>query len=163
VKIDVASAATEATELGTGRFPSEPVFVPRGRSDREDDGYLLSLPYDATVDRSFVAILDALEPSHGPLTRVWFDHHIPRPSHGTWHGPWGRCRTSRVGFHAGGDASQESERRLSAVMMELKSFPALGLHSYLENGGGVRAGVIVESPKLGASVTLLLSLPLATP
>jgi hypothetical protein len=38
-----------------------------------------------------------------------------------------------------------------------------GLHSYLENGGGVRAGVIVESPKLGVSVTLLLSLPLATP
>lgn len=85
-KIDVTDGLSVSTQLGNHCFPSEPIFVPRPGAVDEDDGYLLSLTYDADSDRSFVAVLDARRLARGPMASVWFDHHVPRPLHGTWHG-----------------------------------------------------------------------------
>ncbi|MEO8249494.1 MAG: carotenoid oxygenase family protein [Burkholderiales bacterium] len=85
-KIEVATGHIESTDVGEHCFPSEPVFVPREGAESEDDGYLLTLAYDAEADRSYVAVLDARQLDRGPLARATFDHHVPRPLHGTWHG-----------------------------------------------------------------------------
>lgn len=88
-KIELATGRIESTSVGDHCFPSDPVFVPRAGAEEEDDGYLLTLAYDAAADRSLVAVLDARQPDRGVLARVGFDHHIPRPLHGTWHGASG--------------------------------------------------------------------------
>ena len=73
-RIDMESGEVRETDLGPGTFPAEPVFV--GRSDREGDGWLLTVAYDATEKASFLAVLDA--ESLAVEARAWFDQPIPQ-------------------------------------------------------------------------------------
>jgi all-trans-8'-apo-beta-carotenal 15,15'-oxygenase len=71
----------------SGGVASEPVFVPRpdaGPGCAEDDGWLLVLVYDPALDASNITVLDARDPSAGPLARAWFDHHVPPTTHGAF-------------------------------------------------------------------------------
>lgn len=82
-RLDVETGRAQVTTLGEERYPSEPVFVPRpGGGPGEDDGWLLTLVYDARAHASHVAVLDArtLE----VLGRAHFDHHLPFTFHGNW-------------------------------------------------------------------------------
>ena len=81
-KVDVESGAEVHVALGHDHYPSEPVFVARGSA--EDDGWILSLVYDASSHASYVAVLDAAQLDAAPIARVWFDHHVPFTLHGTW-------------------------------------------------------------------------------
>ena len=70
-----------------GGVASEPVFVPRRRAGlgrSEDDGWLLVLVYEPGMDASNITVLDARDPSAGPLARAWFEHHVPPTRHGTF-------------------------------------------------------------------------------
>jgi carotenoid cleavage dioxygenase-like enzyme len=70
-----------------GGVASEPVFVPRpgaGPGGAEDEGWLLVLVYDPASDASNITVLDARDPSDGPLARAWFDHHVPPTTHGAF-------------------------------------------------------------------------------
>lgn len=71
-------------QFEAGQFPGEPVFVPKGHAHLEEDGYVLSLVYDACFHRSHLAILDAAHVDAGPLARIHFEHHIPLTLHGIW-------------------------------------------------------------------------------
>ena len=83
-RIDVARGTVESLALGDGQYPSEPVFVRRPDGKSEDDGWVLTLVYDAPSDRSGVAVLDARALGAGPLACAWFDHHIPFTFHGNF-------------------------------------------------------------------------------
>ena len=83
-RIDVERGAVEAVSLGDGTYPSEPVFVRRPDGSAEDDGWLLTLVYDACTDRSGVAVLDARDLARGAVARAWFDHHVPFTFHGNF-------------------------------------------------------------------------------
>ncbi len=85
-KIDYDSRDVISVSFPPNEFPSEAVFVPHEQATEEDDGYLISLVYNSDKDRSYLAIFDARKLSQGPQARLWFDHHIPRPIHGTWCG-----------------------------------------------------------------------------
>lgn len=85
-KHDFHTGQTECVQVGPHQFPSEAVFVPRAAAAVEDDGYLITQVYDASVDRSAAVVYDARDLGKGPLARAWFSHHIPRPLHGTWRG-----------------------------------------------------------------------------
>ncbi len=69
---------------GPDQYPSEPVFVPRRGATREDEGYLLSLVYDARAHATQAVVYDAQQLERGPLARAWFNHHIPFTVHGLW-------------------------------------------------------------------------------
>jgi carotenoid cleavage dioxygenase-like enzyme len=84
LKLDVANGRTETIAFGDGVQPSEAVFVPRPESREEDDGWLLSLVYDPSTDRSHLAVADARRPDDAPIARCHFDQHVPPPFHGTW-------------------------------------------------------------------------------
>ncbi|MDB4965459.1 MAG: hypothetical protein JWN44_1148, partial [Myxococcales bacterium] len=84
-RIDVERGGVESLALGDGQYPSEPLFVRRPDGRAENDGWLLTLVYDAASDRSGVAVLDARELTRGPLACAWFDHHIPFTFHGNFH------------------------------------------------------------------------------
>jgi carotenoid cleavage dioxygenase-like enzyme len=83
-RLDVERGTVDAVSLGAGQYPSEPVFVRRPGGRDDDDGWLLTLVYDAAGDRSGVAVLDARELSRGAIAYAWFDHHVPFTFHGNF-------------------------------------------------------------------------------
>ncbi len=75
-RFDTKTQRLRAVPLGENTFPSEAVVTP--------EGWVLSLVYDGSRDASFVAVIDATRPEHGPVARLWFDHAIPFLFHGAW-------------------------------------------------------------------------------
>ena len=65
-------------------IPSEPVFVPR--SEKEGDGYLLTVVYRTDENRSDVVILDAQNVSQQPIATIKIPHRIPFGFHGNFVG-----------------------------------------------------------------------------
>ncbi len=67
-----------------GQWVGEPVFVPRSPDAEEDDGFVLTLLFDAIADRSAIEILDARNIDAEPLARVWFRERVPMGFHGNF-------------------------------------------------------------------------------
>ncbi len=84
VKFDVDKGETKIAELGKGRAPSEAVFAAAGNS--EDDGYLLSIVYDAARNASDFVVLDAKDLAKGPVATVALPQRVPFGFHGAWFG-----------------------------------------------------------------------------
>jgi carotenoid cleavage dioxygenase-like enzyme len=60
------------------------VFVPREKGRAEDDGWLLTLVFDARSQTSHLQVLDASRFADGPVARCHFDQVIPFGFHGAW-------------------------------------------------------------------------------
>jgi all-trans-8'-apo-beta-carotenal 15,15'-oxygenase len=84
IKHDLHTGRVDAYVPGDGRYAGEGVFVPRPDAGSEDDGWLLTMVYDAKADASALEILDARSPGDGPVATCWFDHPIPLGFHGLW-------------------------------------------------------------------------------
>ena len=63
-----------------GCYPGEPVFVGRPGRDEEDDGVILSVVFDSSVNRSYLLVLDAR--SFEERARAQAPHHVPLGFHG---------------------------------------------------------------------------------
>jgi len=85
-KYDLARGTSQVHSFGAGRGSAEPDFVPREHPASEDDGWLMSYVYDATVDRSELVILDARDLSVPPVARVLLPQRVPFGFHGNWIG-----------------------------------------------------------------------------
>ncbi len=83
-KRDYAGGTTELQDLGRNKAPGEPIFVPRSEKAAEDDGWVLSVWYDPTVDSSELVIQDARNFSKPPVARVRAPHRVPFGFHGNW-------------------------------------------------------------------------------
>jgi all-trans-8'-apo-beta-carotenal 15,15'-oxygenase len=81
---DHETGRIEAYEPGDRCYPGEGVFVPRTEGTAEDDGWVLTMVYDARTDRSRLEILDARAIADGPVAACLFDHAIPFGFHGAW-------------------------------------------------------------------------------
>lgn len=79
-RLDVGSGELRTLSLGEGCYPSEPVFVPRPGATSEEDGWVLTMVYDAKVDRSHLAIVEGT--SLEVVARAFFDHALPPTFHG---------------------------------------------------------------------------------
>lgn len=84
LKHDLVAGITVEHDFGPGRSPLEPVFVPREGATDEDDGWLLAYVYDATTDRSEVAVLDARDLTAAPVATVELPVRVPYGFHGNW-------------------------------------------------------------------------------
>lgn len=84
LKIDLESGQRQLWSAAPRGFMGEPIFVPRPGSQREDDGWVLALVYDAAYHRSDVVILDASDFSQGAIARLHLKHHIPYGLHGSF-------------------------------------------------------------------------------
>lgn len=84
-KIDLADGTeTNCPTQGTGNSLCEPVFTPRPGACDEDDGWLLSVEYQADLHRSRLVILDASDLDRGPLATAQLNHHVPQGFHGNF-------------------------------------------------------------------------------
>jgi all-trans-8'-apo-beta-carotenal 15,15'-oxygenase len=84
LKLDVGAGSAAKWTFPAGHYCSEALFVPKRGGTAEDDGWLLTLAYDATRDRSYLAVLDAKSPETPPVARATFNHRIPPGFHGVW-------------------------------------------------------------------------------
>jgi all-trans-8'-apo-beta-carotenal 15,15'-oxygenase len=84
LKIDLDSGERQLWSAAPRGFMGEPIFVPRPGSQKEDDGWVLALVYDAAHHRSDVVILDASDLNKGAIARLHLQHHIPYGLHGSF-------------------------------------------------------------------------------
>jgi carotenoid cleavage dioxygenase-like enzyme len=83
-KRDFQTGKTEFLKLGEGRMPGEPVFVPRGGNGSEDDGWVMSVWYDPSLNSSELVIQEAGDFAGRPVARVKAPHRVPFGFHGNW-------------------------------------------------------------------------------
>ena len=80
-KVDHDTGELRIHDFGEGRFSSEPNFVPSGKTDAEDDGYLVSIVYNHARAKSEVVIVDARDMQR-ELAVIPLEHHVPFGFHG---------------------------------------------------------------------------------
>ncbi len=83
-KLDLESGERQLCSFAPQGYVSEPIFVPHPHAKKEDEGWVLTLVYDALHHRSDVAILDPQDLNRGPIARIHLKHHIPFCLHGSW-------------------------------------------------------------------------------
>jgi carotenoid cleavage dioxygenase len=84
VKHDHDLGTSEAHMFGANRHSSEALFVPAPDATSEDDGWVLSVVYDATRDGSDLVILDATDFTGTPVATVRLPQRVPFGFHGNW-------------------------------------------------------------------------------
>ncbi|WP_436795086.1 carotenoid oxygenase family protein [Actinospongicola halichondriae] len=83
-RIEMATGAKSSYVHGPGRTTGETIFAADPDGTAEDDGWLLSYVHDAATDKSDVVVLDAHDPSAGPVATI----HLPRRAPFGFHGSW---------------------------------------------------------------------------
>lgn len=78
-KLEVGGNVLGIYDLGSGRFGSEAVFVPRvpGITSEEDDGYLIFFAHDENTGKSSVNVIDAKTMSPDPVAVVEMPCRVP--------------------------------------------------------------------------------------
>ena len=84
LKHDLEARTTVVHDLGPGRGASEGVFVPADGATAEDDGWVLSVVYDAARDASELVVLDAADFAAPPVATVALPQRVPFGFHGSW-------------------------------------------------------------------------------
>jgi carotenoid cleavage dioxygenase-like enzyme len=83
-KTDFVTGATSLHDYGPGRTGAEPIFVPRADGTDEDDGWLMTVVYDAGRDTSDLVLVDARDMSAPPVATVHLPQRVPMGFHGNW-------------------------------------------------------------------------------
>jgi carotenoid cleavage dioxygenase len=81
---DLKSGARTVANLGHGRQAGEGVFVPAGATGAEDEGWVLSVVYNALDDSSSLVILDATNFGGDPVATIALPQRVPFGFHGIW-------------------------------------------------------------------------------
>lgn len=84
IKYDLARDLSTRFDPGPYRFPGEPIFVKGAEGRAEDEGWVLSLVYDADRDASDLVILDSTSFAGPPVAIVHLPARIPFGFHGSW-------------------------------------------------------------------------------
>lgn len=84
-KLDLAgNTETSYPAQTSGNSFCEPVFAPRPGATDEDDGWLLSVEYQADTHTSRLIVLDARDLAGGPVATAPLTHHLPQGFHGSF-------------------------------------------------------------------------------
>lgn len=84
LKVDWQTGERQLWSAAPTGYIGEPIFVPRPDATEEDDGWVLTVVYDAAHHRSDIVILDGRNLNQAPVARVHLKHHIPYGLHGSW-------------------------------------------------------------------------------
>jgi carotenoid cleavage dioxygenase len=84
IKYDLQRDETTRYDPGEHRASGEPIFVRADDGRGEDEGWVMSVVYDATRDASDLVILDATSFSGPPVATVHLPVRVPFGFHGSW-------------------------------------------------------------------------------
>lgn len=84
-KVDMENPSHQQVWNGAPkRFIGEPIFIPRPHSTEEDDGWVLTLVFNAERNKSELVILNARDISQEPVAVLKLKHHVPYGLHGSF-------------------------------------------------------------------------------
>jgi carotenoid cleavage dioxygenase len=86
VKHDLLKGTSVMHDFGASCTAGEGVFVPRSADAAEDDGWVMTIVYEATTDSSELVLLDAQDYLGEPVARVQLPQRVPFGFHGNWVG-----------------------------------------------------------------------------
>ena len=81
-RIDLESGHTVSHDFRPHGYPGEPVFIPARPHGEEDDGWVVTLVFDAVAQKTDVVGLDARDLAARPLFVARLRHHVPFSLHG---------------------------------------------------------------------------------
>jgi all-trans-8'-apo-beta-carotenal 15,15'-oxygenase len=81
-RVDLDSGDTASHDFGPDGYAGEPVFIPARADGEEDDGFVVTLVYDANGGRTHIVGLDARDLAARPLFVARLKHHVPFSLHG---------------------------------------------------------------------------------
>ncbi|MFI5015784.1 MAG: carotenoid oxygenase family protein [Hyphomicrobiales bacterium] len=81
-RVDMESGQTVFHDFGPEGYVGEPVFVPARLGGEEDEGYVITLVFDAGGQRTQIVGLDARDVAARPLFVARLKHHVPFSLHG---------------------------------------------------------------------------------
>lgn len=84
VRHDLVAGTREFHDYGPGRASMEAVFVPRSPDAAEDDGWVMSVVYDATTDSSELVLLNGQDFTGEPVCVIQLPNRVPYGFHGNW-------------------------------------------------------------------------------
>lgn len=84
VKHDFETGEVVVYDHGPSRAAGEAVFVPKAKSDAEDDGWLLALIHDLSRERTDFVVMDASDLDRGYVARIELPQRVPFGFHGNW-------------------------------------------------------------------------------
>ena len=82
LKLDLQTGERKIHSFAPKGFVGEPIFVPKPHGSTEDEGWVLTLIYDAAKNRSDLVILDAKDLTQKAILHL--KSHIPYGLHGSW-------------------------------------------------------------------------------
>ncbi len=83
-KFDTQTQQSETYWYGDGVFGSESPFIPSGKTNDEDDGYVISYVTNEKTKKSEALLLNAKNISDEPLARIQLPQRVPLGFHGCW-------------------------------------------------------------------------------
>ncbi|MEP6624866.1 MAG: carotenoid oxygenase family protein [Acidimicrobiia bacterium] len=83
IKHDLVAGTAQIHDLG-GRMSQEPVFVPKGASAAEDEGWVMAYVHDPERNAADVVIIDAQDFSGPPVATIHLPVRVPFGFHGNW-------------------------------------------------------------------------------
>ena len=84
LKLDLKTGERQTHSFAPSGYVSEPIFVAKPNTDKEDAGWILTLVYDGKKHRSTLAILDGENLSGDAVALLHLKHHVPYGLHGSW-------------------------------------------------------------------------------
>lgn len=79
---DFTESTYQASDAGNSFC--EPVFTPRPGATAEDDGWLLTVEYQAKRHSSRLVVFDARDVTAGPIASAQLNQHVPQGFHGSY-------------------------------------------------------------------------------
>ena len=83
-KHDMQTGERLVHEFGPGRHPGEFVFVPAHKDSAEDEGWMIGLVVNLSLETSDLVIIDAQKFESEPVASVHIPHRVPPGFHGNW-------------------------------------------------------------------------------
>ena len=83
-KYDLETGSSQVHEFGRGRFGGDSAFAPRPGWTAEDDGWLLTMVWDAVAKHSELLVIDAQDFTSEPVARILMPQCVPYGFHAAW-------------------------------------------------------------------------------
>ena len=84
LKYDFVNNKRLTHDLGENVTGGEALFVPRTANSSEDDGWAISLAYEAETNRSKLLVINSQDFESAPVAEIYAPQRVPNGAHGSW-------------------------------------------------------------------------------
>ena len=84
IKYDLVNNKRLTHDLGENVTGGEALFIPRTANSSEDDGWVMSLAYEAETDRSKLLVINSQDFESAPVAEIYAPQRVPNGAHGSW-------------------------------------------------------------------------------